>query len=161
MPNADERLRALGLALPPPTPTLFSYAPAIRYRDTVHVAGQIPKTGADTLLAQGVVGESVGAGLGREAVRLCVLHALAWVRDLAGGTLAGVDRVLRVNYFFQVGRDRGRWSELADEGSELLVAVFGDRGRHPRSVIGVSELPRNAPVLVDLDIALREGTPGA
>jgi len=156
MHKVDERLRELGLALPLPTATLFSYVPAIRYRDTVHVAGQIPKTSADTLLVQGVVGDSVNEADARAAVKLCVLHGLAWVAHHAGGTLDAVEQVLRVDYFFQAGRSRGGLSMLADEGSELLIALFGDAGRHPRSVIGVSELPRNAPVLVSMDIALAE-----
>jgi len=153
MADAHERLRKLGLTLPAPTPTVFAYTPALRHRDTVHVAGQIPKTRIDALLVEGIVGESVSAAMGREAVKLCVLHALAWVAHLGGG-LHAVAQILRVRYFFQVGDKPSDLSTLADAGSELLIALFDDHGRHPRSVIGVSALPRNAPVLVELDAAL-------
>jgi len=159
MHDIHARLRALGLHLPAPTPTVFAYVPALRHRHTVHVAGQIPKTSRDTLLIEGVVGKHVNETMEREAVKLCVLHALAWVSHLGGG-LHRVEQILRVRYFFQVsGRPRHlphpSWlSSLADAGSELLLALFDDCGRHPRSVIGVGELPRNAPVLVELDAAL-------
>jgi enamine deaminase RidA (YjgF/YER057c/UK114 family) len=151
MADAESRLRALGLALPEPTPTHYAYLPALRHGNTVHVAGQIPKLAADRLLIQG-------------AVRLCVLHALSWVAHSAQGELDAVARILRVNYFFQVGeRKSTRLSAIADTGSELLAAVFGARGQHPRSVIGVRELPRDAPVLIDMDVALHAATapPGA
>jgi len=153
MTDVHQRLRRLGLTLPAPTPTVFAYAPAILYGHTVHVAGQIPKTRIDTLLVEGIVGENVSAAMGRDAVKLCVLHALAWVAHLSGG-LHAVAQILRVRYFFQVGDTPNDLSPLADAGSELLIALFDDRGRHPRSVIGVSALPRNAPVLVELDAAL-------
>lgn len=155
MTDADSRLKALGLVLPPPTPTHFSYLPALRHGSTVYVAGQIPKLTADSVLVQGAVGVEVGEAEARVAVRLCVLHALSWVSHLAGGSLTSVEQVLRVNYFFQVGeRGSARLSAIADTGSELLAVLFGAGGPHPRSVIGVRELPRNSPVLISMDIAL-------
>ena len=153
MTTASERLKAMGLVLPPPTPTHFSYLPAMRFGNTVHVAGQIPKTSVDTLLVQGRMGEDVSEEMAREAARLCILHALSWVAQLADGDLDDVQQILRVNYYFQVGKDASqRLSAIADAGSDLLVGVLGHRGKHPRSVIGVWELPRNAPVLVDMDV---------
>ena len=153
--TASERLKAMGLVLPSPTPTHFSYLPALRYGNTVHVAGQIPKISVDTLLVQGSVGQSVSEEAAREAVRLCVLHALSWVAHLAHGNLDAVQQILRVNYYFQVGVDPSqRLSAIADAGSDLLVEIFGKHGAHPRSVIGVRELPRNAPVLLDMDVAV-------
>lgn len=156
MTDADFRLKALGLALPQPVPTHFAYLPALRHGHTVYVAGQIPKLTADTLLVQGAVGGVVSEAQACEAVRLCVLHALSWVSHLAGGSLRSVEQVLRVNYFFQVGEpSSARLSAIADTGSELLVALFGTAGAHPRSVVGVRELPRHAPVLVSMDVALK------
>ncbi|MCW0211565.1 MAG: RidA family protein [Achromobacter sp.] len=164
MADAESRLKALGLALPAPTPTHYAYLPALRHGDTVHVAGQIPKLGPDRLLVLGAVGEQVSEAQAREAVRLCVLHALSWVAHSARGGLDEVTQILRVNYFFQVGQRKStRLSAIADAGSELLAAVFGAAGQHPRSVIGVRELPRDAPVLIDMDVALAaaDEPPGA
>lgn len=160
MSTPSERLRSRGWVLPPPTPTHYSYLPALRHRDVVHVAGQIPKLSADRLLVTGVLGAGADERRMAEAVRLCVLHALSWVEHLAAGDLNAVTQVLRVNYFFQVGeKGHGGLSPLADVGSTVLMEVFGARGQHPRSVLGVRELPRNAPVLVNMDVALADGTP--
>lgn len=150
------RLARLGLTLPAPTPTAFSYRPALRYGNVVHVAGQIPKVSVDRLSVTGILGQDVEEQDAAEATRLCILHALTWVAHCAGGSLDAVDQVLRVNYFFQVPEAGfGRMSQVADAGSNLLADLFGAKGRHARSVIGVRELPRFSPVLVDMEVALR------
>lgn len=150
-----ERLQALGLALPQANPTAFDYQPAIRHGKLICVAGQIPKLDKATLIRTGRIGETVDIDDARLAVRTCMLNALAWIDELARSDQARVAQILRVNYFFQVGATNPlSLSELADTGSGLLVEVFGEPGRHPRSVIGVVELPRNAPVLIDMDVLL-------
>ena len=117
-------MKALGFVLPPPTLTHFSYLPTLRYGNTVHVAGQIPKTSVDTLLVQGCLGEGVSEEAAREAVRLCILHALSWVDHLARVNLNDVKQILRVNYYFQVGVDASqRLSAIADAGSDLLLRL--------------------------------------
>ena len=155
MSQIAQRLQALGLPLTPANPTAFDYQPAIRHGKLICVAGQIPKLDKTTLVCTGRLGESVNADQARLAVRTCVLNALAWVDALTHGDQARVAQILRVNYFFQVPASHSlSLSELADAGSGLLVEVFGEPGRHPRSVIGVVELPRNAPVLIDMDVLL-------
>lgn len=149
------RLSQLGLALPGAHPTVFAYQPAIRHGNLILVAGQIPKISQDTLVATGKVGEAVLEQDAHRAVQTCMLNALAWIDALTCTDQAQVAQILRVNYFFQVGSTpHGGLSALADTGSSLLREVFGERGKHPRSVIGVAELPRNAPVLIDMDLAL-------
>lgn len=153
--EAVTRLRREGYALPTPTETHYDYLPAVLSGKSVAVAGQIPKLSVDTLMAYGVLGADVGGELAKEATRLCVLHALSWVHRLSGGLDSTVAQVLRVNYYFQVAPQPYReMSAIADAGSQLLAIALGTRGRHARSVIGVKELPRNSPVLVDMDIAL-------
>lgn len=151
------RLARLGLSLPAPTPTVFSYRPALRYGNVVHVAGQIPKVGVDRLSVTGSLGRDVPEEDAAAATRLCILHALAWVAHCAGGHLETVDQILRVNYFFQVPEGGfGRISQVADAGSNLLTELFEAKGQHARSVIGVRELPRCSPVLIDMDVAVRD-----
>lgn len=153
------RLAQLGLELPGANPTVFAYQPAIRHGDLIWIAGQIPKISKDTLITTGKVGETVPEQDAHKAVQTCILNALAWIDELTRQDRAQVAQILRVNYFFQVSSVPVlSLSHLADTGSSLLVNVFGDQGRHPRSVMGVTELPRNSPVLIDMDVAL---TPAA
>lgn len=149
------RLSELGLALPGANSTVFAYQPAIRHGNLILIAGQIPKINQDTLTAAGKLGETVSEKEAREAVQACMLNALAWIEELTRSDQAQVAQIMRVNYFFQVAATSGsNISQLADSGSRLLTQVFGEKGKHPRSVIGVTELPRNSPVLIDMDIAL-------
>lgn len=151
-----QKLKELGFTLPTPTGTLFDYLPASQHGQTVYVAGQIPKLTEDSLLAYGVLGQEVTQELAIQATELCVLHSLAWIKSLIGHLDTNLERILRVNFFFQVPeKPYGEMSTIADAGSRLLVNALGDKGRHPRSVIGVRELPRNAPVLINMDVAVR------
>lgn len=151
------RLQDLGHELPAPTGTVFDYLPATQHGSNVYIAGQVPKVAENRLLAYGALGSEVEQDLAIRSTQLCVLHALSWVRSLVGNLEENVERILRVNFFFQVPEKQfGRMSEIADAGSRLLVDALGEaRGRHPRSVIGVRELPRNVPVLIDMDVAVR------
>ena len=155
MSAIERRLAELGLALPRANPTVYAYQPAIRHGNLIYLAGQIPKVNADTLVCTGRLGDAVGLDEAIVAMRACVLNALAWIDELTRTDQAQVVQILRMNYFFQVADGHGlSLSRIADAGSELLVAIFGDRGRHPRSVIGVAELPRNSPVLINMDLAV-------
>lgn len=155
MPTIRNRLSKLGMTIPDANPTVFAYQPAIRHGNLILIAGQIPKINKDTLAFTGQVGSTVLEQEARLAVQTCVLNALAWIDELTRADGAEVAQILRVNYFFQVpATPLLSLSKLADAGSLLLTNVFGDKGRHPRSVIGVTELPRNSPVLIDMDVAL-------
>lgn len=152
--GAKRALAEAGLDLPPPHPTEFRYVPLAVQGSTAYVAGQIPKTSSDDLLVEGRVGREVTLEEAYAAARLAVLQGLAWI-DLQAGGLDNVERVLRMSVFVAAADEFRGISHVADAASEVLERAFGDPGRHPRSVIGVSHLPRNAPLLVELTVALR------
>jgi len=151
----EARLQALGYRLPEAVGTRFGYLPALAHAGRVHVAGMIPKLAGDTLYRTGIAGSDVNLADACECARLCALQALAWIR-LAAGSLGAVERVLRLNGYVQVGAAGGfgRMSEVIDAASGVFEAAFGEAGRHPRSVLGVVELPRAAPVMIDLTVSL-------
>ena len=154
MPLHD-RLATLGLSLPEPTPTAFAYVPFSEHDGVAYMAGQIPKTGRDTIRAPGRVGAEVSPEAARGDAALCVLHALAWLDTRPGG-LATVLRPLRLTAYVACAPGFDGISAVADGASELLVALFGpEAGRHPRSVVAVSALPRAAPVMIEPVFALR------
>ncbi|MBJ3777537.1 RidA family protein [Acuticoccus mangrovi] len=148
-----QRLTEAGIGLPDPHVTHFDYIPVSIHGTTAYLAGQIPKTDADEILVTGRLGESVGVEDGKAAARLAAGQGLAWLDALAGG-LDNVARVLRMDFFCAVDDAFADMSLVADAASGILVAAFGEAGRHPRSVIGVRRLPRNSPVLLDLAVAL-------
>ncbi|MCP1337849.1 RidA family protein [Futiania mangrovi] len=153
--RAAEALAAAGLDLPEPHVTEFDYIPVAVHGTTAYVAGQIPKTGANDLLHAGRVGAEVTAEQAFASARLAALQGLAWVDARAGG-LDNVERVLRMDVFVAADDGFRDISRVADAASRVLIHAFGEAGRHPRSVLGVSQLPRNAPVLLEMTLALRK-----
>lgn len=149
-------LRERAMALPAPEGTAFNYDPITVHGRTAYLAGQISKRGG-MLAYQGLVGDAVSLEDAKDAARICVEQGLAWVHKSAGG-LENVERILRIDCFIAHSDDFSQISEIADAASGLLIDYFGKAGRHSRSVIGVKSLPRNAPVLIEMTLALRAET---
>jgi enamine deaminase RidA (YjgF/YER057c/UK114 family) len=142
-----ERLAALGLELPSVAPPLAAYVPAVRSGHHVYVSGQLPIVDG-TLVATGKVGDSISVEQATELARRCALNALAAVDALVG--LDQVAQVVKVVGFVASAAGFTGQPEVINGASELFGAVFGEAGRHARSAVGVAELPRGAPVEVDV-----------
>ena len=142
-----DRLAELGIALPAPAAPLAAYVPAVRTGNLVYTSGQLPVV-AGALAATGKVGVDVSVAEAAELAGTCALNALAAVDALVG--LDAVRRVVKVVGFVASAPGFGGQPEVVNGASELLGQVFGDAGRHARSAVGVAELPRNAPVEVEI-----------
>jgi enamine deaminase RidA (YjgF/YER057c/UK114 family) len=142
-----DRLAELGLALPEPVAPLAAYVPAVRTGNLVYTSGQLPVV-AGTLAATGKVGAEVSVPDAAELAGTCALNALAAVDSLVG--LDAVRRVVKVVGFVASAPGFGDQPEVVNGASELLGRVFGEAGQHARSAVGVAELPRNAPVEVEI-----------
>ena len=146
MSNSD-RLAELGIELPEVVAPLAAYVPAVRTGNLVYTAGQLPIS-AGELLATGKVGADVTVEQAVGLARLCGLNALAAVHALVG--IDAVVRVVKVVGFVASAPGFGGQPGVINGASELFGEVFGDVGAHARSAVGVSELPRNAPVEVEV-----------
>jgi enamine deaminase RidA (YjgF/YER057c/UK114 family) len=146
--SAEERLTALGLALPVVTPPLAAYVPAVRTGPYVYTAGQLPLVDG-ALLMTGKVGAEVGVAEAAALARVCALNALAAVASVSGG-LSAVVRVVKVTGFVASAPDFTQQAQVINGASELLLEVFGEAGRHARSAVGMAVLPLDAPVEVEL-----------
>ena len=143
-----ERLAALGLALPPVSPVIANYVPAVRSGNLVFLAGQVAR-GADGRIVTGKVGRDVTEAEGAAAARTCALQLLAALQAEIGD-LAKVKRIVRVGGFVNCTDDFTAQPRVINGASDLLVAVFGDAGKHARAAVGVNALPAGAPVEVEL-----------
>lgn len=153
--DPESRLRALGLDLPPPPAPVAAYVPAVRVGDLVFTSGQIPLRDGRVVYA-GKVGADLTVEQGYEAARLCALNGLAVVRALVGG-LHRVRQVVRVVGYVNSAPGFTGQPQVLNGASELLVAVFGEAGRHARSAVGVSELPLGSAVEVELVVRVADG----
>jgi enamine deaminase RidA (YjgF/YER057c/UK114 family) len=148
----EARLAALQIRLPDPLAAQFEYVPVAVHGDIAYVSGQLPRLDPQTVMV-GKLGTDVDVERGREAARLCVLHALAALK-LALGSLDRIERILKLTGFVASATGFIQQPQVIDGASKLLGEIFGDRGRHARSAIGVAELPRGAAVEIEMIVAL-------
>jgi len=140
------RLAELGLTLPPVTPPVAAYVPAVQSGNHVYVSGQVPIS-QGSLLATGKVGAEVSADDAKALARQCALNALAAIDALVG--LEKVVKVVKVVGFVASAEGFTGQPGVINGASELFGEVFGEAGRHARSAVGVAELPLGAPVEVE------------
>ncbi len=145
--NASARLGRLGVALPELVAPLASYVPAVRTGNLVYTSGQLPITDGK-LAGAGKVGAEVSPEEAKAMARTCVLNALSAVDSLVG--IDAVTRVVKVVGFVASAPGFNGQPGVINGASDLLAEVFGDQGAHARSAVGVSELPLDAPVEVEL-----------
>ncbi len=144
--NIEARLAELGLTLPEPAAPVASYVPAVEAGGLLHISGQLPFV-AGTLVT-GRLGESVSLEQGVEAAQACGVMILAQAKA-ALGSLDRVTRVVKLGGFVNSTGDFTDQPKVVNGASDLMMAVFGEAGRHARSAVGVPVLPLGAAVEVD------------
>jgi len=152
MSEVEERLKALGLALPEPVAPVANYVPFVRSGGLVHISGQVSTDASGGI--KGIVGEEVDLETARRAARLCGINLIAQMKAAADGDLARVRRVVKLGGFVQVAADFFDIPKVVNGCSDLMVEAFGDAGRHARSAVGVYRLPLNFSVEVDAVVEL-------
>jgi len=145
--NVSVRLSQLGVTLPRVVAPLASYVPAVRTGNLVYTAGQLPME-AGKLARTGKVGAAITPEEGKAMARICALNALAAVDSLV--SIDAVTRVVKVVGFVASAPGFHGQPSVVNGASDLLAEVFGDKGAHARSAVGVAELPLDAPVEVEL-----------
>jgi len=145
--SASARLAELGIELPDVATPLAAYVPAVRTGNLVYTAGQLPLQ-SGKIAQTGKVGAEVSPEDGKALARICALNALAAVHSLV--SVDAVTRVVKVVGFVASAPGFHGQPGVINGASELFGEVFGDAGAHARSAVGVSELPLDAPVEVEL-----------
>lgn len=146
----EARLEELGIALPQAAAPVASYVPLVVEGGFVHISGQLPFI--DGKVVTGRLGEDVDLDAGMAAARACGLMILAQLK--AAGLLEKVERVVKLGAFINSTGDFTDQPKVANGASDLMVEVFGDKGRHARAAVGVPVLPLGAAVEVDAVIAV-------
>ncbi len=147
MGRIDDRLRELGVSLPPPRAPMANYVPARRVGNLVYTAGQVSGTAEREI--KGKHGDGLDVEQGREAARLCALNCLAALLTVVE-SLDSVKQLVRVGAFVNCAAGFNQQPAVANGASDLFVDVFGDAGRHARTAVGVIELPAGFAVEVEL-----------
>ncbi|HXG06756.1 MAG TPA: RidA family protein [Nitrososphaera sp.] len=144
----EDRLTSLGITLPVPPAPAGSYVPVVLSQNLAFVAGQIPSEGGEVKF-KGKVGRNLSIEAGQQAARLCTINGLAQIKS-ALGSLDKIKRVVKVTGFVNCEPSFTDHPKVINGASDLLVQIFGDAGRHARAAVGVSSLPLDSAVEVEM-----------
>jgi enamine deaminase RidA (YjgF/YER057c/UK114 family) len=145
--TVEKKLSELGIVLAEPTAPVANYVPFVRTGNLLMVSGQICLD-AGKLVAKGQLGAGVSIEDGQKAARACAVNVLAQVKA-ALGDLDKVARVVRLGGFVNAATGFVDGPKVMNGASDLMVAAFGEKGKHARTTIGVSALPQDAAIEVE------------
>ncbi|WP_308814939.1 RidA family protein [Sphingomonas sp. GV3] len=146
------KLEELGLSLPEAAAPVAAYVPIVEAAGMLHLSGQLPFR--DGQLITGRLGDGVSLEDGQAAARACGLMIVAQLKKYLNGDLSRVKRIVKLGVFVNSHADFTDQPKVANGASELMVALFGDEGRHARSAVGVPVLPLGAAVEIDAIVQL-------
>jgi enamine deaminase RidA (YjgF/YER057c/UK114 family) len=148
----EMQVSALGLVLPAPPKPVATYIPVVRAGDLLFLSGMIPLRDG-TLVMEGKLGKDVSVEQGYEAAKICLLNALAVIRQELG-TVDRVKQIVKMVGYVASAEGFAQQPAVINGASDLLVKVFGDAGRHARVAVGAAALPLNAPVEIELIVQI-------
>lgn len=146
-----DKLKAIGVELPAARPPAGNYAPTARCGDLLFVAGQI---GTQRVGPAGPLAAGSSLDEARDAAAEAAVSVLGHISASVGGRVDAVRRIVKLSVFVAASSDFTDHPEVANAASDLMIAVFGDRGRHARTAVGAASLPRGAMVEIDAVIEL-------
>ncbi|MEK6784497.1 MAG: RidA family protein [Nitrospirota bacterium] len=148
----EQKLTQLGLELPAPPKPVANYVPVVRTGDLLFLSGVLPSRDGQ-LIMTGKLGQNLSIDQGMEAARVAVLNGLSIIRQEAG-SLDRVKRIVKMVGHIASAPGFTDQPQVLNGASDLLVSLFGDAGRHARVAVGAAELPRQAPVEIELIVEL-------
>ncbi len=151
----EQRISELGIILPDNPPPSANYVPAVRTGNLLFVAGVGPAARPDGSVPNGKVGRDLTQDEGYEAARLVGVNLLARLK----GELGDLDRVVRIVKLLSMVNSDPSFTQqpaVANGCSDLFVDVFGERGRHARSAVGMASLPNDIPVEIEMIVEVRD-----
>jgi enamine deaminase RidA (YjgF/YER057c/UK114 family) len=143
----ETRLAELGITLPEPVAPVANYVPFVRTGNQVYISGQI-SLGADGLVT-GTLGQDMDVDAGQAAARLCAINLISQLKAACDGDLERLQRVVKLGGFVAAAPGFFDIPKVINGCSDLMVEVFGDKGRHARSAVSCPALPLGAAVEVD------------
>ncbi len=150
----EEKIKELGFTLPEAPKPLAAYVPAVIAGDFVFTAGQLPLANGE-LKYTGKLGKEVSEVDGKKASEICALNCLSAIKGVVG-ELNRVEQVIKLTVFVNSAEGFTNQPIVANGASELMEKIFGKNGSHARSAVGVNELPKNAPVEIEMIVKIKK-----
>jgi enamine deaminase RidA (YjgF/YER057c/UK114 family) len=149
----EEKIKELGITIPEPVKPLAAYIPAMQVGNLVMTSGQVPIS-AGVVKYQGKVGKDLSEEEGKAAAKLCAINCLSAVKSVIG-SLDKIERVLKLTVFIASAEGFTAQPKVANGASEFIGEIFGEAGKHVRSAVGVSELPLNSAVEIEMIVEIK------
>jgi enamine deaminase RidA (YjgF/YER057c/UK114 family) len=153
--NVDQRLKELRVTLPEVGDPIGNYVHAKRAGNLLYLSGKGPPNGADGKMPRGKLGAGMTIEQGYQHARQVGLVLIAAIRDALGGDLDRVEDIVKILGMVNATPDFADHPKVVSGCSDLFVEVFGERGRHARSAVGMSSLPGGIPVEIEVIVAVR------
>jgi enamine deaminase RidA (YjgF/YER057c/UK114 family) len=148
----EEKIQQMGITIPAAAKPLAAYIPALQIGNLVMTSGQVPVS-EGVVKYHGKVGKDITEVEGEEAAKLCALNCLSAIKSVIGN-LDKIKRVVKLTVFVNSAEGFTAQPKVANGASEFVVKVFGEAGKHARSAVGVSELPLNSAVEIEMIVEL-------
>ena len=148
----DEKLETLGISLPSPPKPAGSYIPVVVSKNTAYVSGQIPIQDGKVVY-KGKVSNEDTSEEAKKAAKLCIINALAQLKSELG-TLDKIIRIIKVSGFVNSTPEFTKHPFVINAASDLLYEIFGEKGKHTRIAVGVSSLPLDSMVEIDMIVEI-------
>lgn len=146
--SVEEKLKQMGIVISEAPKPLAAYVPSVRVGDYIFTSGQLPlKEGQ--LLFKGKVDEIVSIEQAKEAAKQCAINCLSAIKSSIGN-LDHVDQVVKLVVFVASSPNFTQQPAVANGASEFILEIFGEKGKHARSAVGVASLPLDAPVEIEM-----------
>ncbi len=148
----EEKLKKINVTIPEAPKPLASYIPAMHVGNLVFTAGQVPLENG-SIKFKGKVGNSVSIEVGKDASKLCAINCLSAIKSEIG-SLDKIKRIVKVTVFVNSADGFSDQPKVANGASDFLVELFEEKGKHVRSAVGVSGLPLDATVEVEMIVEI-------
>ena len=153
--TVDEKIKQLGLELPPVSKPIANYVKYVRTGNLIFLAGHGPSKTDGTNIT-GKVGKELSIEQGYEAAKIAALSLIATLKDALGGDLSKVKRIVKVNGYVNCLPDFTDHPKVINGCSDLLVALFGEKGKHARAAMGMVSLPSNIAVEIEMIVEVED-----
>jgi enamine deaminase RidA (YjgF/YER057c/UK114 family) len=152
--SVEQRLKELGITLPKVGAPIGNYVHAKKVGTLVYLSGKGPPDGADGKMPKGKLGAGMSIEEGYQHARQVGLVLIAAMKDAAGGNLDRVGEIVKVLGMVNAAPDFEDHPKVINGCSDLFVEVFGERGQHARSAVGMSSLPGGIPVEIEVIVTV-------
>lgn len=150
----EDKIKELGFELPEPTKPMAAYLPSIKTGNYIFTAGQVPFVKGE-LKYKGKVGLDISLEDAQKAAQICALNCLGVVKSISG-SLENIEQIIKLTVFVSSTDDFNSQHLVANGASELLGKIFGEKGKHARSAVGVNALPGGSVVEIEMIVKVKE-----